>query len=697
VILGIFGGIVALFTIVGITGAGIVFTNCSLSQLKPVAIGENSFVYAADGSLLGSIQTAQNRQVVQMDQISPWMPKAVVAIEDRRFYEHGGVDYVGIVRAAIADLRAGKAVQGASTITQQLVRNLYISNHERTLDRKLKEVCLAHKLDTSWSKEEILTGYMNQVFYGSNAYGVEAAAQTYFDKHAKDLTLAEAALLAGLPQAPSNYDPFFNKTAALERRNEVLRAMLSNHDISWAQYVEATNRPIQLKPGKMYTSIKEPYFFSYVKNELIKQYGAETVRTGGLKVYTTINPRLQRLARKAIRDTLDYSNDPAAAVIAMDPRTGAIRAMTGIIPGRPNNQFNLVAQSRRQPGSTFKAFVLTSAIAQGMNPYETYYTSAPFTYQPDPNSEPWQVHTYSNTYAGSSSVASATLRSDNSVFAQLTLDTGPANVAEMAYRLGIRQSKLPIVPSLGLGSASISPLEMANAYATLAAGGVHSDPLAITKVVLADGTVDQSAGWGKPNRTRVIPDWVASEVTKILEENMLAGTATGAYFGRPAAAKTGTTEDHADGWLCGYTPQLTTAVWVGYSSGEIPMYSVHGVAVAGGNLPADIWHEFMQGALWNVRVLDFPPPKTAAQFKTWIKGNYGYLGSTETTSTTTTTTKKSTTKTTTTRKTTTSAPPPPTTYVLPPPTTAPTTTATETTTPTTTATETTTPILTTTP
>ena len=678
------GGFAALLAVVSVTGAGIVFTNCDLSKLRPVAIGQNSFVYAADGSSLGSIQTAENRQVVTMGQISPWMPKAVVAIEDRRFYQHGGVDYVGIIRAAIADLRAHKAVQGASTITQQLVRNLYISNHERTIDRKLKEVCLARKLDAAWSKEKILAAYMNQVFYGGNAYGVEAAAQTYFSKSARKLTLPEAALLAGLPQAPSDYDPFVNKAAARARRTEVLKAMVDNGDITRAQYAEAVAQPIRLKPGKMYTSIKEPYFFSYVKDELIKQYGAETVRTGGLKVYTTIIPRLQRLARKAIKDTLYNSNDPASAVIAIDPRNGAIRAMTGIIPGRPNNQFNLAAQAKRQPGSTFKVFVLTSAIAQGMNPYSTYYTSAPFTYQPSPSSLPWHVHTYSNSYAGSISVASATLQSDNTVYAQLILDTGVQNVADMAAKLGgIHLPENEIVPAMALGSDAVSPLEMADSYATLAAGGIRSDPMAITKVVLPDGTVDKSADWGKPKRQRVIPDWVAYEVTKILEQNILGGTATRAYFGRVAAAKTGTTENHDDGWLCGYTPQLATAVWIGYPNAETPVY-VHGVAIAGGNLPASIWHDFMAGALWNVRVLDFRPPKTAAVFTNWTQGRYGYLGSTGSTSTSTsTTTTKHTTKRHTTTEITPPSPPPPT-ITLPPITTSTPTTTTEPTTPTTT-------------
>jgi penicillin-binding protein 1A len=670
-ILGVVCGVAVLLGIGGVTGGGIVFTNCSLSSLKPAAIGENSFVYAADGSLLGSIQTAQNRQVVGWGDISPWMPKAVVAIEDKRFYEHGGVDYVGIVRAAIADIRTRKTVQGASTITQQLARNLYISNNKRTVSRKLKEVCLARKLDNAWSKQEILTAYMNQVFYGSNAYGVEAASETYFAKHASQLTLEQAALLAGLPQAPSRYDPSFNRPAALERRNEVLKAMLDTKKISYPQYKQAVATPIRLKSGQIYKNIREPYFFSYVTDQLVKEYGAETVRSGGLKVYTTINPRMQYLARKAIRDNLYYSSDPAAAVIAIDPRTGAIKAMTSVIPGNKKNQFDLVSQARRQTGSTFKTIVLTSAISQGMNPYTTYYTSAPFTYQPDSSLEPWPVHTYSNTYVGTVSVASATLMSDNTVFAQLTLDTGPQNIADMAYKLGIRQTKLDVVPAMGLGSDAVSPLEMASAYATLAAGGMYSEPLAITKVVLPDGTVDRSAGWGKPKRERVIEDWVAYEVTKVLESNMTSGTAVGAYFGRIAAGKTGTTEDHADGWLCGYTPQLATAVWVGYPDAERPVY-VHGVAIAGGNIPASIWHDFMSPAMASAPVRDFATPTTPARFVVWTKGSYGYLGSVVTYPTTTTTaatTTAATTHATTSRPATTNTtqPPPVTTTTAPPP------------------------------
>src|SRR5207237_166995 len=291
--------------------------------------------------------------------------KATVAIEDRRFYEHGGVDPEGIVRALIADVRAGHVVQGGSTITQQLVRNLYIGK-ERTLKRKLVEACLAVKLNRAWSKDKILQAYVNQVYYGNHAYGIEAAAQTYFSRHARGLGLGQAALLAGLPQAPSDFDPFHEQAAARARRDQVLRAMLANHAIAAAQFERATaQRALRLKPGRLYTRIREPYFFSFVRDQLIAEYGAQTVRSGGLRVYTTIDRRFQRAALASIRKTLDRPSDPAAALVSIDPRTGAIRAMTSVTPGRRRRQFNLVAQARRKAGSTFKTLVLTTALLQG--------------------------------------------------------------------------------------------------------------------------------------------------------------------------------------------------------------------------------------------------------------------------------------------------------------------------------------------
>ncbi len=640
--------------------------SCDLDELEAVQNGQNTFVFAANGVLLGSIPAEKNRTPVALKKVSPWMRRATIAIEDRRFYEHGGVDYQGILRAAWADLRAGHVVQGGSTITQQLVRNLYISK-ERTFKRKIKEACLAIKLSRRWSKDRILSEYMNQVYYGNHAYGIEAAAQTYFSEHAWQLSLPQAALLAGLPQAPSVYDPLHRPAAALARRDEVLRAMVAYRAIKPVQYQWAIKQKMKLKPGKLYTRIREPYFFSYVRDQLIAEYGANTVRTGGLRVYTTINPRLQLAAAKAIRDTLYLRDDPAAAVVSINPASGAIRAMTAVTPGRTGNQFNLVAQARRQPGSTFKVFVLTAAIAEGMNPDTTYYTSAPFHYQPDPYTPAWDVSTYDHSYSGSISVHSATLASDNTVYAQLTLDVGPEKVAAMARRLGIR-SHLDVVPAMGLGADAISPLEEASAYATLAAGGIYSKPMAIREVRLANGKVDTDAGWGKPQRRRAISDGVAYEVTRILQDNMLSGTGVGAYFGRVAGGKTGTTDNHADAWFSGYTPQLETTVWVGYPQGEIPMENVHGISVAGGTFPATIWRLFMEAALANAPALDWRSPVDQVSWKPWSQGQYGsslspppppsYYVPPSTTSGPTTTTTPTTRPNTTTRAVTTVPPPP---------------------------------------
>ena len=652
VVLVIVGAVIAS----GVGAVAKFSSDCNLQELKAVEIGQNSFVYAADGSLLGSIPAERNRTPVPLGKVSPWMSKATVAIEDHRFYEHGGVDYEGIARAALKDLSAGHVVQGGSTITQQLVRNLYISK-ERTFKRKIKEACLAIRLSRARSKNWILSQYMNQVYYGNHAYGIEAAAQTYFSRHAKTLTLAQSALLAGLPQAPSIYDPLHRPGAARARRDEVLHAMLTYGDITQAQYDQAVGqRNLLLRPGRLYTTIREPYFFSYVRDQLIAEYGANTVRSGGLRVYTTINPSLQVAARKAIRDTLYLRTDPAAAVVSINPANGAIRAMTAVTPGRYGNQFNLASQARRQPGSTFKTFVLTAAINEGMNPDTTYYVSAPFHYQPDPYTPAWDVQTYDHTYSGSISVHSATLASDNTVYAQLTLDVTPEKVAQMAHLLGIR-SHLDAVPAMGLGADAISPLEEASAYATLAAGGIYSKPMAITKVVLANGKVDTDAGWGQPDRKRVISDGVAYEVTKILEDNVLQGTGVGAYFGRPAAGKTGTTDNHADAWFSGYTPQLETTVWVGYPQGEIPMEDVHGIAVAGGTFPASIWRLFMEKAMANAPELTWQYPRDPVVWRPWTQGQYG--SSLRPTYTYTPTNTYTPTTSSTTQATTTAAPPPP--------------------------------------
>jgi penicillin-binding protein 1A len=592
------------FATVGLGGASTLRRDCELDKLTPVTLEENSFVYARDGSFLGTIPAEKNRQPVRLAEVSPWARKATLAIEDRRFYRHSGVDFEGIVRAAWADLQARKPVQGASTITQQLVRNLYPISRERTLQRKVTEACLALRLDRARSKNWIFQEYLNVVYYGNRAYGVQAAARTYFDRKARNLTLPQAALLAGLTQAPSSYDPFNRPEQATRRRNTVLRAMLENGDIGRTQYEEAVGQPLGLKRGIVYEKIRQPYFFNYVYDELVREYGASTVRSGGLRIYTTIDLRYQKLSQRAIRDTLYFKTDPASAIVSINPANGAIRAMTAVIPrGRKQlRYYNLAAQARRQAGSTFKTFVLTTAISQGIDPDATSYTSEHFIYRPNPdgNCEDgtwWCPETYDGEYPGSMSIRSATLRSDNVIFAKLTLDVGPERVASMARRLGIRTPLEPY-PSLGLGSIEVSPLEMASAYATLAAGGIYSEPMAIRKVILADGKEDTQVGWGVPRRTRVIADWVAAEVTDILQDNIEAGgTGGAAYIGRPAAGKTGTTDLHTDAWFCGYTPNLSTTVWVGYPRANVPMESVHGISVAGGTFPAQIWNRYMSKAL----------------------------------------------------------------------------------------------------
>jgi penicillin-binding protein 1A len=607
----------------GAGGAAVMCSNVDLDELRPVEIGENSFIYAADNTLLGSIPADKNRQPVPLDRVSKWMPRATIAIEDRRFYDHRGVDVEGIARAAFKNLSKRQVVEGGSTITQQLVRNLYAISQERTFERKLREACLAIKIERAYSKSWILTNYVNTVYYGNHAYGVQAAARTYFSRPARALTIEQSALLAGLTQAPSTYDPFQNPERALARRDEVLRAMLQTGAITREQYnVAVANRELGLDPGALYKRIREPYFFSYVYNELVREYGGATVRSGGLRVYTTVDRRLQIAARRAITDTLPYKSDPAAALVSIDPGTGAIRAMVAVTPNSAKNQYNLVSQGKRQTGSAFKTFVLVAAVERGVNPDSTYYESRPFRYQPDPLTEAWEVETYSKSYLGSTSIARATLSSDNTVYAQLTLDLQPEAVAATARKMGVTVPQSEVVPAMGLGAISVSPLEMASAYATLAAGGIYSKPMAIRKVVLPGAKQDKDAGWGVPKRERVLEDWVASEVTRILEDNVQGGTGTGAAISWPAAGKTGTTDNHADAWFAGYTRQLQTTVWVGYPQAQIPMENVHGIAVAGGTFPADIWRRFMSVAMEGRLYLEWLPSRQTPDWEPFEQGQY---------------------------------------------------------------------------
>ena len=490
------GGVLAVLAIAVIAIASWVLDVAadapSLASCKPIDKGGNSVLFAADGSKLGLIASPQARAPVSIERIPRTLQLATVAIEDQRFYEHGGLDEEGILRAALKDLEAGEAVEGGSTITQQLVRNLCIQNPKRTLKRKIVEAELAEEYFDRHSRREILGSYLNIASYGtvggSTAVGVGAAAKIFFSKPAWRLRLPEAALLAGLPQAPSEYNPLLEPAAAKARRNQVLRQMAKLGYISQARARRAMATGLRVNPSDGYFRHRQPYFFDYVENELIERYGVDTVRRGGLEVHTTIDPELQRVGLEAMRSTLPYSTDPSSAFVSIDPRDGRIRAMVDS-SSYGESQFNLAAQGHRQPGSTFKAFVLTTAIKQGIDPYSTYYTSKPLDLYL-PKWGHWTVHTADEGYLGTVNLQQATVASDNTVFAQLDLDVGPEAVAQTAHAMGIT-SPLDGIPAEGLGGLRIgvSPLEMADAYATLASGGVHRNPIAIRKVVFPSGRI----------------------------------------------------------------------------------------------------------------------------------------------------------------------------------------------------------------
>jgi penicillin-binding protein 1A len=564
----------------------------SLASCKPIDRGGNSTLYAADGSKLGLIASDEAHTPVSIERIPRSVQLATVAIEDQRFYSHGGVDPEGILRAAVKDLEAGKAVEGGSTITQQLVRNLCIANPQQNLERKIVEAKLAIEYSKRHSRRQILGQYLNIASYGTiegaTAVGVQAASRIYFDRPVWKLSLPQAALLAGLPQAPSEYNPILNPAAATARRNQVLRRMAKLGYVSHARADAAERAGLRLDVSDDYFSHRQPYFFDYVENELIGEYGVDTVRNGGLEVRTTIDPGLQRVGLDAMRSTLPYSTDPSSALVSIDPRNGRIRAMVSS-SNYAETQFNLAAQGRRQPGSTFKAFVLTAAIKQGIDPYSTYYTSKPLDLDL-PHWGHWSVSTADEGYQGTVNLQQATVSSDNTIFAQLDLDVGPAAVAQTAKSMGIT-TELDGIPAEGIGGLrlGVTPLELSDAYATLASGGIHRKPVAIKKVTFPSGKVD------RPQRARprrVLSEAVAYEVTRLLHDNITEGTGTAAYTGCAGqAGKTGTTDEYTDAWFSGYQPNLATAVWVGYpESNDISMTSVHGITVFGGTFPAEIWH-----------------------------------------------------------------------------------------------------------
>jgi penicillin-binding protein 1A len=562
-----------------------------------VAEHQNGYIYASDGkTVLAVLRGEEARIVVASDEIAPIMKQAIVAVEDRRFWEHRGVDLRGIVRAIWADIRNKEIVQGGSTITQQLVKNTYIKP-ERTVSRKLKEAALAWQIERSWSKDRILTAYLNTIYYGNGAYGIGMAARVYFQKPASDLTLPEAALLAGLPANPTAYDPIANPTRARDRRDTVLALMFGQGLITREQQEAALDAPLPTGDQVHLPGTRGPaqYFAEYVKSQLVPYYGSGKVFGGGLRVYTSIDLHLQRLAREAIDKWLTDPEGPQAALVAIDPRDGRVLAMIGGT-SFSKSQFNLAVQGERQPGSSFKPYVLATALANGISPLTTY-PSRPVVI--NAGDRLWSVRNYENSYLGSANLETATIVSDNTVFAQLTAALGPGEVVRMAHELGI-QSPLDSFLAIGLGGEAVNPLEMARAFSTFANSGERIDGSLFTgpRTILGveeNGRLDTNA----PIGDQVLDENATAILNSILQEVVTEGTGKRAALDdRPVAGKTGTTENHGDAWFVGYTPQLAVAVWVGYPDRLQPMLTeFEGDPVAGGTYPALIFRTFMKNAL----------------------------------------------------------------------------------------------------
>ncbi len=576
----------------------------------------NTVVYASNGRrVLAVLRGDEDRVLVATEDMAPIMRQAIVSVEDQRFFDHKGIDVRGVARALWADLRRQAIVEGGSTITQQFVKNAYIRN-ERTLARKVREAALAWQLEQQWSKDRILTSYLNTIYFGNGAYGIQQASRTYYGKGAKHLELHEAAVLAGVPADPARYDPVTRPRSAKQRRRHVLGLMFEQGKITRAEYLEAVDAPLPLPEKVRLPGTRGPaaYFVNYVKDQLVEKYGAGNVFGGGLKVTSTIDLELQERARAAIEKVLKNPDGPAAALVAVEPATGAVRAMFG---GRNfrESQFNLAAQAERQPGSAFKPIVLATAMREGISP-ATSLDSRPVSI--DAGDRIWKVTNYDHTYLGDVSLSRAMVSSDNTVYAQLTDIVGPREIVKTAHALGIK-SQLDAYFSIGLGSGAVNPLEMTRAYATIANGGRRVDgallgntPRVVESVerIRAGRTDDNS-----PIPTQVMDADEAAVLTDILQDVVSSGTGTRAQVpGRSVAGKTGTTDNYADAWFVGYTPELAVAVWVGYPDRLRPMLTEFGgEPVTGGTLPAQIWKAFVSS-------LDEPDENVAFEYPPYLGG-----------------------------------------------------------------------------
>jgi penicillin-binding protein 1A len=617
------------FALIGFGVLAFAYTRIDLPKALPPI--QTTFVYDRNGDLLSTFHGSVDRTIIPLRLMPEHLRDAVIAVEDARFYDHAGVDLRGTVRAAWNDLVARETVQGGSTITQQLVKRVYAGEYvegengvteyvvpPRTVKEKIREVLLAIKVERTFSKDAILAKYLNTVYFGHGAYGIEAAAQTYFGVPARRLTISQSATLAGILTAPEAYDPIDHPFDAKFRRDFALDRMVQYGYLEPERAERLQRRaccgiPVSLQLGSG-AQIEAPgdseYFVQYVRESLARRYGPAAVFGGGLQVTTSLDLGYQASAEQAIATHLPSPQDPGAALVAIDPSTGHILAMAG---GKDfaTSQVNLATfkgGTGRQAGSAFKAFTLAEAMEQGFALDSRWYGPNSITID-DPICNgpegPWQPE---NAEGGGSSytLQSATAHSVNTVFAQLVVELGPEAVVDMAHRLGIR-SDLPAVCAITLGSVAVNPLEMTNAYATLAERGVRFRANPLLQVRSPGGRIDTDV---VPKGRRVVEQNVADLVTYTLQDVVEYGTGASARLSSwPAAGKTGTAQDNVDAWFCGYTVQIATCVWVGYPQGQIPLENVEGVPqVFGGTIPAAIWNDFMETAMANKQAIAFPEP-----------------------------------------------------------------------------------------
>ena len=606
---------------------GLLLTACSgavtLSTGDPIELvrqPQTSRVLSAAGDVVAELHGEQDRQDVSLDDVTPELVQAVVAIEDRRFFLHAGIDVPAIARAFAANVEAGEVEQGGSTLTQQYVKNT-ITGNAVTLERKVEEAALAFQLEQQLGKEEILERYLNSVYFGAGAYGVAAASRTFFGVEPDELDLGQASLLAGLIRSPSALDPFRFPEAATERRDLVLDAMVEVGAVSAEAADEVRDEPLGLRTPPPPEDDPNGWFLDEVRRRIINddRFAAigptaddrvDALFTGGLRIHTTLDEDVQELAGEAVDTVLTEDDDPAAAVVVLEPGTGAVRALYGgPVEDRVAAGFSLATQGRRQPGSSFKPIVLAAALERGVSLDRVFPGGACASFAGVPD---WSdgVCNYANSSFGPLTLREATVRSVNTVYARLGVELGPQAILAQATQLGIT-SELPPVHALALGAGEVTPFELAGAYAPFATLGVRHRPHLVDRITDAEGTV---LWQHDDDGVEVIDPGVAHFVTRTLEEVVDRGTGVAAAIGRPQAGKTGTSQDSADAWFVGYTPDLLASVWVGFPEGRVPMVPPRTrEVVEGGRYPARIWAALMEPALATIPPTPFPQPESGVE------------------------------------------------------------------------------------